>query len=76
LSSDRGSLTFPVEIVPGMVDDVVWVPTRAPGHGLFEQLALTAGDVVRISPGGATLKTSSDSPQVMTYPGVTEGVGG
>jgi NADH-quinone oxidoreductase subunit G len=76
LSSDRGSLTFPVEIVPGMVDDVVWVPTRAPGHGLFEQLALTAGDVVRISPGGATVATSSDSPQVMTYPGVTEGVGG
>jgi NADH-quinone oxidoreductase subunit G len=76
LSSDRGSMTFPVEIVPGMVDDVVWVPTRAPGHGLFERLALTAGDVVRISPGGATMATSSDLPLVMTYPGVTEGVGG
>ncbi|MET1006345.1 MAG: NADH-quinone oxidoreductase subunit G, partial [Propionibacteriaceae bacterium] len=74
LSSDRGSLSFPLEIVPDMVDGVVWVPTRAPQHELFSTLALTAGDVVQVNPGG--LARQSDRPDVMTYPGVTEGVGG
>jgi NADH-quinone oxidoreductase subunit G len=74
LSSDRGKLTFPVEIVPEMVDGVVWVPTRAPEHGVFEHLALTAGDVVQLSP--TSFATARDQPSVMTYPEVTEGVGG
>jgi NADH-quinone oxidoreductase subunit G len=74
VSSDRGTLTFPVEIVPDMMDGVVWVPTRAPEHSLFEHLAVTAGDLVRIAPGGVA--HVADQPDVMTYPGVTEGVGG
>jgi hypothetical protein len=59
-----------------MVDGVVWVPTKAPEHGLFERLALTAGDLVRVSPGFAAVDTDGDRPDVMTYPDVTEGVGG
>jgi NADH-quinone oxidoreductase subunit G len=74
LSNDRGSLSLPLEIVPDMVDGVVWVPARAPGHGLFEHLAVTAGDLVHVSPGGVVQPTGR--PDVMTYPGVTEGVGG
>ncbi len=74
LSNDRGSLTFGVEIVPDMVDGVVWVPTRSPELGLFEHLAVTAGDVIRIDAGA--IPHVSDQPDVMTYPGVTEGVGG
>ncbi|HEX8508542.1 MAG TPA: NADH-quinone oxidoreductase subunit G [Propionibacteriaceae bacterium] len=73
LSNDRGALTFPVEIVPDMVDGVVWVPTLAPEHGLFETLAVAPGDVVHIGPGSVS---GANQPDVMTYPGVTEGVGG
>jgi NADH-quinone oxidoreductase subunit G len=73
VSNDRGALTFPVEIVPEMVDGVVWVPTRAPEHGVYEALAATAGDQLHIAPGSLS---GAQHPDVMTYPEVTEGVGG
>jgi NADH-quinone oxidoreductase subunit G len=73
VSSDRGTLSFELEIVPEMMDGVVWLPTRAPGHEVFEHLAVTAGDVVQVNPGN--LAHRHDQPAVMTYPEVTEGVG-
>ncbi len=32
ISTDRGSLRFPVVVEPTMVEGVVWVPSRAPGE--------------------------------------------
>jgi NADH-quinone oxidoreductase subunit G len=33
-----------------MVDGVVWLPSRAPGVGIPQHLAATAGDLVTVSP--------------------------
>ncbi len=63
VSNDRGSLTLPVEIVPEMVDGVVWIPAHAPGLFVSENLAAEAGDIVRITP--ATL---ADLPAVAANP--------
>ncbi len=49
---DRGELTLPVEQVPGMVDDVVWVPTASFGTSVLERLA-SPGSRVRLK--GASL---------------------
>ena len=51
ISSERGALTFATEIVPGMVDGVVWVPGNAPGQSVPENLAVGLGDVVQIEGG-------------------------
>jgi NADH-quinone oxidoreductase subunit G len=48
--NDRGSLTLPTVLDPEMVDGVVWLPTRAPGLGIPQHLAATAGDLVTIGP--------------------------
>ncbi|MBO0811526.1 MAG: NADH-quinone oxidoreductase subunit G, partial [Microlunatus sp.] len=48
VSTDSGSLTFDVEIVPDLTDGVIWLPTRAPGLVISEHLAVTSGEVVRI----------------------------
>jgi NADH-quinone oxidoreductase subunit G len=74
LSTDRGALTFPVEIVPEMIDGVVWVPTRASQHVVSEHLAVASGDLVKINPGA--VPDVAAQPDTMTYPAVTEGVGG
>ncbi|HKX15320.1 MAG TPA: molybdopterin dinucleotide binding domain-containing protein, partial [Propionibacteriaceae bacterium] len=50
ISNDRGSITLPAVLDPGMVDGVVWLPTRAPGLGIPQHLAATAGDLVTIGP--------------------------
>jgi NADH-quinone oxidoreductase subunit G len=50
ISNDRGSITLPTVVDPGMVDGVVWLPTRAPGLGIPQYLAATAGDLVWIGP--------------------------
>ncbi len=50
VGNDRGSLTLPVELVPAMIDGVVWVPNRAPGLAVSEHLAAAAGDIVTIRP--------------------------
>jgi NADH-quinone oxidoreductase subunit G len=51
ISNDRGSITLPAVIDPEMVDGVVWLPSRAPGQGVPQHLAATAGDLVTIGPG-------------------------
>jgi NADH-quinone oxidoreductase subunit G len=48
VSTDRGALTFDVEIMPELVDGVIWLPSRAPGLALSEHLAVSSGEVVRI----------------------------
>jgi len=54
VSTDRGALSFEVEIVPEMVDGVIWLPTRAlsdrgpGGLAVSEHLAVSSGEVVRI----------------------------
>jgi NADH-quinone oxidoreductase subunit G len=53
ISNDRGAITLPAVIDPEMVDGVVWLPSRAPGLGIPQHLAATAGDLVTISPGDA-----------------------
>jgi NADH-quinone oxidoreductase subunit G len=50
ISNDRGSITLPAVIDPEMVDGVVWLPSRAPGQGIPQHLAATAGDLVTIGP--------------------------
>ncbi|WP_375425577.1 NADH-quinone oxidoreductase subunit G [uncultured Friedmanniella sp.] len=49
ISNERGSLTLPLELDPGMVLGVVWVPAKAPGLGVNEHLAAGAGDLVEVS---------------------------
>ena len=44
-------ITLPAVIDPTMVDGVVWLPARAPGHAVAAHLASSAGDLVTISPG-------------------------
>ena len=48
LTNDRGELTLPLVVEPGMTDGVVWVPTRAPGLAVAEHLALLPGDLVTV----------------------------
>jgi NADH-quinone oxidoreductase subunit G len=52
VSTDRGSVTLPVE-TREMPDRVVWLPTYSPGSHVHEALGVTTGAVVRISGGGA-----------------------
>ena len=49
LTNDRGELTLPLVVEPGMVDGVVWVPARSPGLAVAEHLALLPGDLVQVS---------------------------
>jgi NADH-quinone oxidoreductase subunit G len=58
VSTDRGELTLPLVMDAAMVQGVVWVPTRAPGLGIAERLAVGAGEPVRIAAGAL----SADSP--------------
>ncbi len=48
VANDRGSITLPARQVEGMVDGVVWVPTRAPRLSVSDHLAAGAGDLVTI----------------------------
>ena len=52
ISTDRGSLRFPVVVEPTMVEGVVWVPSRAPEKWVGAELAAAAGDVVALEPLG------------------------
>ena len=52
VAAAEGWLTLPLEIVPGMAPDTVWVPAHAPGRALSE-LGLVHGASVTVSvPGG------------------------
>jgi NADH-quinone oxidoreductase subunit G len=50
IANDRGALTLPVVLDEAMVDGVVWIPGRAPGFEVPDNLAAGAGDLVRIFP--------------------------
>ena len=50
VSNDRGSVTFDVQIEPNMADGVIWMPRRAPGSLVSENLAAAAGELVTIGP--------------------------
>jgi NADH-quinone oxidoreductase subunit G len=50
INNDRGSITLPAVLDPEMDDGVVWLPSRAPGQGIPQHLAATAGDLVTIGP--------------------------
>ena len=48
ISNDRGCIALPAVLDSEMVDGVVWLPSRAPGLGVPQHLAATAGDLVTI----------------------------
>jgi NADH-quinone oxidoreductase subunit G len=48
ISNDRGSITMPAVVDSEMIDGVVWLPSRAPGLGIPQHLAASAGDLVAI----------------------------
>ena len=50
ITTDRGSVTLPVQLAVEMVPNVIWLPTRPRGHEVAEHLAAAAGDPVLITP--------------------------
>jgi NADH-quinone oxidoreductase subunit G len=50
IRNDRGSITMPAVLDSEMIDGVVWLPGRAPGQGIPQHLAASAGDLVTIEP--------------------------
>jgi NADH-quinone oxidoreductase subunit G len=42
----RGSIDVPLAITAGMVDDVVWLPTKSPGSWVAQQLGVQPGETV------------------------------
>jgi NADH-quinone oxidoreductase subunit G len=50
ITNDRGSITLPAVLDSEMVDGVVWLPSRAPGLGVPQHLAASAGDLVTLGP--------------------------
>jgi len=44
----RGSIEVPLAVTPGMVDDVVWVPTKSPGSWVAQQLGTQPGETVLV----------------------------
>jgi NADH-quinone oxidoreductase subunit G len=53
VSSDRGSITLPVEVAD-LPDRVVWLPTNSADSAVRRDLAAGSGAVVRLSVGGAS----------------------
>ena len=53
ISTERGSLTLPVQLTEGLPDRVVWVPANSEGCSVFRDLGVSAGAVVDLSAGGA-----------------------
>ncbi|MFW6598244.1 NADH-quinone oxidoreductase subunit G [Propionibacteriaceae bacterium Y2011] len=51
VSTANGELELPAEVVPGMVDGVVWLPTNAPGHSVTEVLVAGSGSPVELRAG-------------------------
>jgi NADH-quinone oxidoreductase subunit G len=47
----RGSIDLPLAITEGMVDGVVWVPSKSPNSWVAEELGLVAGDSVAVKGG-------------------------
>jgi NADH-quinone oxidoreductase subunit G len=59
----QGSLTFPLEVDPAMVDGVVWLPTKAPGRGLALHLGVGSGALVEVSVPVPTSVSGDPSPR-------------
>lgn len=53
VSTASGAVTAPVEVVPGMVDHVVWLPTKSAGSHVRSTLGVGAGAVVTVRKGAA-----------------------
>ncbi len=47
VSTERGVITLPLEVTD-MDDGTVWLPLNSPGSAVYQQLGVTAGDVVSI----------------------------
>jgi NADH-quinone oxidoreductase subunit G len=74
ISNDRGSITLPTALDPEMVDGVVWLPSRAPGKGIPQHLAATAGDLVTIGPGEFDMSAELVEGRIATGSGRMVGV--
>jgi NADH-quinone oxidoreductase subunit G len=53
VSTASGAVTAPVEVVPGMVDHVVWLPTKSAGSHVRSTLGVGPGAVVTVRKGAA-----------------------
>jgi NADH-quinone oxidoreductase subunit G len=53
VSTARGSVTLPYEIVPDLPDRVVWLPANSVGCAVHRDLGVDAGAIVKLSSGGA-----------------------
>jgi NADH-quinone oxidoreductase subunit G len=53
VSTGRGSVTLPFEIVPDLPDRVVWLPANSVGCAVHRDLGVDAGAIVKLSSGGA-----------------------
>ncbi|MCB2411796.1 NADH-quinone oxidoreductase subunit G [Demequina sp. TTPB684] len=42
----RGAIDVPLAVTPGMVDNVVWLPTKSPGSWVAQQLGVHPGETV------------------------------
>ncbi|GAA3580663.1 NADH-quinone oxidoreductase subunit G [Microlunatus spumicola] len=62
LTNDRGDLTLPLVVEPGMVDGVVWVPARSAGLAVSENLALLPGDLVQVGVESRPRRQAPDTP--------------
>jgi len=53
VSTASGAVTAPVEVVVGMVDHVIWLPTKSAGSHVRSTLGVGAGAVVTVRKGAA-----------------------
>jgi NADH-quinone oxidoreductase subunit G len=68
ISNDRGSITMPAALDSQMIDGVVWLPCRAPGLGIPQHLAATAGDLVTIGPAAEPVMRAEPFDRLRTAP--------
>jgi NADH-quinone oxidoreductase subunit G len=68
ISNDRGSITMPAVLDSEMIDGVVWLPSRAPGLGIPQHLAASAGDLVTIGRPAEPVTTAEPSDELRTAP--------
>ncbi|WP_406829587.1 NADH-quinone oxidoreductase subunit G [Pedococcus sp. KACC 23699] len=55
VAAGRGEVTAPVEVVPGMVDHVVWLPTNSEGSRVRATLGADAGALVTLTKVASTV---------------------
>lgn len=51
--SGRGRVSLPLVITPGMVDEVIWLPSNSPGSAIARTLAVGHGDPVSVKGSGS-----------------------